>query len=107
MMRHWRGRVAGVSVRRMRTRKRAYTRFTCATDSTTEDLLMRNQESLSKQQRPRAHRCFVRASAGESLDGTPRGLQMILSEAADNAAPHMHALFGTYTLTAARRGDAR
>ena len=41
-VRPWLGRVAGVSVRRMRTRWRAYTRFTYVTDSTTGDLLMRN-----------------------------------------------------------------
>ena len=46
-VRPWLGRVAGVSVRRMRTRWRAYTRFTYVTDSTTEDLLMRNRGSLS------------------------------------------------------------
>ena len=45
-VRPWLGRVAGVSVRQMRTRWRAYTRFKYVTDSTTGDLLMRNRGSL-------------------------------------------------------------
>mgnify|MGYP006879305468 CR=1 FL=1 len=37
-VRPWLGRVAGVSVRRMRTRWRAYTRFTCTTHEPNGDL---------------------------------------------------------------------